>query len=75
VEGDRHRRVKVFDSHETVLEEDVFHDREGYAGVMRTKAEIGVVRILTCSESPDTTDVSRFYIDDLSFGRVLKAGY
>jgi hypothetical protein len=68
-------RVKVFDSHETVLEEDVFHDREGYAGVMRAKAEIGVVRILTCSESPDTTEISRFYIDDLSFGRVLKAGY
>jgi hypothetical protein len=68
-------RVKVLDSNETELEEDVFHDREGYAGVMRAKAEIGLVRIVTGIESPDTAEGFCFYIDDLSFGKELKAGY
>jgi hypothetical protein len=67
--------VKVLDSHEGVLEEDLFHDGEGYAGVIRAKAEIGMVRIVARSESLSLAEDSLFYIDDLSFGRELKGGY
>jgi hypothetical protein len=67
--------VKVLDSHETVLEEDVFHDGEGYAGMIRAKAEIGIVRIAARSETSSIAEDSFFYIDDLSFGRELKGGY
>ena len=38
--------VKLLDSHETVLEEDLFHDGEGYAGIIRGRAEIGIARIV-----------------------------
>jgi hypothetical protein len=64
--------VKVFDNHGTVLEEDVFHDGEGYAGMIRAKAEIGIVRIVARSETLSIAEDSFFYIDDLSFGRELK---
>ena len=67
--------VKVLDSLETVLEEDVFHDGEGYAGMIRAKAEIGIVRILARSETLSISEDPLFYIDDLSFGRELKGGY
>lgn len=67
--------VKVLDSSETVLEEDVFQDGQGYAGVIRARAEIGIVRILWRIEAVDSTGSSCFYIDDLTFGRELKAGY
>jgi hypothetical protein len=58
-----------------VLEEDVFHDGEGYAGVIRAKAEIGIVRIVARSESLSLAEDSLFYIDEFSFGRELKGGY
>ena len=64
--------VKVLDAHETVLEEHGFHDGEGYAGVVRARAEIGIVRIVARSETLSITEDSSFYIDDLSFGRELK---
>jgi hypothetical protein len=67
--------VKAFDSNEILLEEDVFHDGEGYAGVMRRRAEIGIVRIVAKIETPNAAENSCFYIDDLSFGRELKGGY
>ena len=67
--------VKVLDSHEAVIEEDVFHDGEGYAGVIRGKAEIEIVRIVPRSESLSLAEGSLFCIDDLSFGRELKGGY
>lgn len=67
--------VKVLDSLETVLEEDVFHEREGYAGMNRVKAEIEIVRIVAAGETLSVADDSVFYIDDLSFGRELKASY
>jgi hypothetical protein len=67
--------VKVLDSLETVLEEDVFHDGEGYAGMIRAKAEIGIVRILARSETLSIAEDPLFYIDDLSFGRELKGDY
>jgi hypothetical protein len=58
-----------------VLEEDVFHDGEGYAGMIRAKAEIGIVRIGARTETSRIAEDSFFYIDDLSFGRELKGGY
>ena len=64
--------VKVLDSRETVLEEHAFHDGEGYAGVIRVRAEIGIVRIVARSETLSIAEDSSFYIDDLSFGRELK---
>jgi hypothetical protein len=67
--------VKVLDSDQTVLEEDVLHDGEGYAGMIRAKAEIGVVRIVARSETPSIAEDSFLYIDDLSFGSELKGGY
>jgi hypothetical protein len=56
-------------------EEDVFHGGEGYAGVIRAKAEIEIVRILARIETLNVAEDSFFYIDDLSFGRELKGGY
>jgi hypothetical protein len=67
--------VKVLDSCETVLEEDGFHGGEGYAGVIRAKAEIGVVRILARTEVSTIAEEPSFDIDDLSFGRELKGIY
>ena len=67
--------VKVFDSDEIELEEAVFSDGEGYAGMIRTRAEIGIVRIVARSETLSIAEDSFFYIDDLSFGRELKVGY
>ena len=64
--------VTVLDTHETVLEEHVFYDGEGYAGVVRVRAEIGIVRIVARSETLSITEDSSFYIDDLSFGKELK---
>jgi hypothetical protein len=67
--------AKVLDSHEILLEEHVFHDGEGYAGVIRPRAEIGIVRIVAKIETPNAAENSCFYIDDLSFGRELKGLY
>jgi hypothetical protein len=67
--------VKVLDSHETMLEENVFHDAEGYAGAIRAKAEIGIVRIVARTEDQSSSEDPFFYIDDLSFGRELKGAY
>jgi hypothetical protein len=64
--------VKLLDRQESVLEEDVFHDGEGYAGTIRARAEIGIVRIVARSETLSSHEGSSFYIDDLSFGRELK---
>jgi hypothetical protein len=58
-----------------VLEEDAFYDGEGYAGVIRAKAEIGIVRLVARSATLSIAEDSFFYIDDLSFGRELKGGY
>ena len=66
--------VKALNSDETVLEEDVFQDGEGYSGIIRARAEIGIVRILTRTNTRDLGNTS-FYIDDLDFGSELKAGY
>ena len=67
--------VKIFDSHEIELEEAVFSDGEGYAGMIRARAEIGIVRIVARRETLSIAEDSFFYIDDLSFGRELKGGY
>src|SRR5215469_3804592 len=56
--------VKVRDSDETILEENVFDDEEGYAGVIRAKAEIGTVRIIARTEN-QSSENPFFYIDDL----------
>ena len=66
--------VKGLDGQQTVLEEHVFHDGEGYAGMIRAKAEIEIVRMVARSETLSIEDCF-FYIDDLSFGRELKGGY
>jgi len=67
--------VKVFDDHETQLEEAVFCKEEGYAGMIRPRAEIGIVRIVAGIESRNALQDSCFYIDDLSFGRELKGSH
>jgi hypothetical protein len=67
--------VNVFDDHETQLEEAVFRKEEGYAGMIRPKAEIGIVRIVAGIESRNAVQDFCFYIDDLSFGRELKGSY
>ena len=67
--------VEVFDSHEIELEEAVFCDVEGYAGMIRARPEIGFVRIAAGIESLDVAQDFGFYIDDLSFGRELKGSY
>ena len=67
--------VKGLAGQQTVLEENLFHGGEGYAGMIRAKAEIEIVRIVARSETPRIAENSFFYIDDLSFGRELKGGY
>ena len=67
--------IKVFDSYETQLEEAVFCKEEGYAGMIRPRAEIGIVRIVAGIDSGNAVQDSCFYIDDLSFGRELKGSY
>src|SRR6516162_9416304 len=67
--------VKVFDSHEIELEEAVFSNEEGYAGIIRARAEIGIVRIVARIKSLNAAQEFCFYIDDLSFGRELKGSY
>lgn len=67
--------VTVLDSHETLIEEDVFHAEEGYAGVIRARAEMEIVRIMAKIEHPDTAENFHFYIDDFTFGRELKGSY
>jgi hypothetical protein len=67
--------IKVFDSHEVELEEAVFSNGEGYAGMIRARAEIGIVRIVASIESLKAAQDFCFYIDDLSFGRELKGSY
>ena len=67
--------VEVFDSHEIELEEAVFPNGEAFAGMVRTRAEIGIVRIVARREALSIAEDSFFYIDDLSFGRELKGGY
>ena len=67
--------VKIFDSHEIELEEAVFPNGEAYAGMIRTRAEIGIVRIVGRRENLSIAEDPSFYIDDLSFGRELKASY
>ena len=43
--------VKVLDCDATMLEEGLFPDEEGYAGMIRAKAEKGIVRIVARSET------------------------
>jgi len=67
--------IGVFDAHETLVEEDVFHEGEGYAGVIRARAEIEIVRITAKIERPDVAERAALYIDDLTFGSEMKAKY
>jgi len=67
--------VKVFDSHEIALEEAMFCNPEGYAGLIRPRAEIATVRIVAGIENQNAAQDFCFYIDDLSFGRELKGSY
>jgi hypothetical protein len=64
--------VKVLDCHETMLEEELFPDGEGYAGMIRARAEIAIVRMVAGNEALRIAEDASFYIDDLSFGRELK---
>jgi hypothetical protein len=67
--------VKAFDGDETHVEEAVFRQEEGYAGMIRARAEIGIVSIVAGIESLNAVSDFCFYIDDLSFGRELKGSY
>ena len=64
--------ITVFEGYETQLEEAVFCNEEGYAGIIRLRAEIAIVRIVGVFENLNPTQDFCFYIDDLSFGRELK---
>jgi hypothetical protein len=67
--------VKIFNSDKIELEEAIFPNGEAYAGMIRARAEIGIVRIAARRETLSLAEDSSFYIDDLSFGRELKAIY
>jgi len=58
-----------------MLERDLFQAEEGYAGVIRAWPEIAAVRIIAKVDSLGIAENDRLYIDDLTFGRELKAGY
>ena len=58
-----------------MLERDLFQAEEGYAGIIRAWAEIEIVRIIAKVDPLDIAENSCLYIDDLTFGRELKAGY
>jgi hypothetical protein len=75
VKGAASLSVKVFDSDEIEFEEAVFCNGEGYAGMIRARAEIGIVRIVARIGTLNATQDFGFYIDDLSFGRELKGSY
>jgi hypothetical protein len=64
--------VRVFEGNEGQLEEAVFCIEEGYAGIIRPRAEIAIVRIVGVFENLNPAQDFCFYIDDLSFGRELK---
>lgn len=68
-------KVTALDSHEAVLEEGIFQGGEGYAGLVRAQAEIAVIRITVNAERLNAAEDPCLYIDDLSIGRELKAGY
>ena len=57
------------------LRKPCFPNGEGYAGIIRARAEIGIVRIEAGIESLNAAQDFCFYIDDLSFGRELKGSY
>ena len=67
--------LEAFDNNGTTLERDLFPPEEGYAGMIRAWAEIGIVRISAKVEPLDIAENCCLYIDDLTFGRELKAGY
>ena len=64
--------VKTLDGQGTVLEEAAFPGGEGYAGVIRARAEIERGRIVASMETFEAQSAG-FYIDDFSFGRELKS--
>jgi len=53
----------------------MFCNPEGYAGLIRPRAEIATVRIVAGIENQNAAQDFCFYIDDLSFGRELKGSY
>jgi hypothetical protein len=67
--------VEALDNNGTILERDLFQAEEGYAGIIRAWAEIGIVRIIAKVDPLDIAENGCLYIDDLTFGRELKAGY
>ena len=67
--------VEALDNKGTILERDLFQAEEGYAGIIRAWAEIGIVKIIAKVDRLDLAENSCLYIDDLTFGRELKAGY
>ncbi|MBV8224757.1 MAG: hypothetical protein JO232_06155 [Verrucomicrobia bacterium] len=67
--------IGVLDGHETLVEKDVFHAGEEYAGAIRARTEIEIVRITAKIERPDVAERAALYIDDLTFGSELKAKY
>ena len=66
--------VKIFNSDKIELEEAIFPNGEAYAGMIRARAEIGIVRIAARRETLSIAEDSVFYIDDLSLGRELNGG-
>ena len=67
--------VEALNTNGTILERDLFQAEEGYAGIIRAWAEIGIVSIVAKAEALGTGENACLYIDDLTFGRELKAGY
>jgi hypothetical protein len=67
--------VEALDHNGTILERNLFQANEGYAGIIRARAEIGIVKIIAKVDRLDLAENSCLCIDDLTFGRELKAGY
>ena len=67
--------VEALNTNGTILERGLFQAEEGYAGIIRAWAEIGIVSIVAKAEALGTGENACLYIDDLTFGRELKAGY
>jgi hypothetical protein len=59
--------VLAFDVDFNLIERDTFPGGQGFAGIIRPKAEIGNIQILAPHETTESAFGSRTLIDDLSF--------
>jgi hypothetical protein len=65
--------VRAYDINHNVIEEDTFPAGQGYAGIIRPKADIGEIQTLAPHDTTQIASDSRTFIDDLSFAHRHKA--